>query len=339
MAAHTVLRTRRSPPAGRLTLALVGALAAGVAPASSASGSDALEAVVKIHAEVPATARTAATLGTERNGSGVVIDGDGLVLTIGYLILEALEVQIEGAGPQPVPASIVAYDHASGLGLVRAASDLEVEPAALGDSDALSRQQPVLTVSHVDELDVAGVYVVDRRDFAGYWEYLLEDAIFTSPPHREFGGAALFNEDGEVVGIGSLFVNDAAKRARPVPGNMFVPVNELKPILADLLATGRRSTPPRPWLGLYFEEHRGRVFVTRIAADGPGEAAGVLTDDLIVGVNGAPVGGLADFYRRLWDQGAAGIEISLDVLRGVEVMPVGVQSGDRYRWLRLNPTF
>jgi S1-C subfamily serine protease len=319
-----------------LTVGCVVAAHAGIARAAT---SDSLEGVVQITAYVPQEARTASTLGTERQGSGVVIDDSGLILTIGYLVVEAAEIEIDGAGPEPIPASIVAYDHESGFGLVRAQSPMQLAPIPLGASADVRTGQPLLVVSRTGELDAGGVYVVDRRDFAGYWEYLLEDAIFTAPPHAQFGGAALIDEAGRLVGIGSLLVNDAGFSGRPIPGNMFVPIDHLKPIMGDLLTRGRRADPGRPWLGLTLEEHKGRVFVTRVSPDGPAAAAGIAPNDVILGIGGTQVHGLMDFYRQLWARGAAGIEVPLDVLQGMQVQPVLVKSSDRYRYLRLNPTY
>jgi S1-C subfamily serine protease len=315
------------------------ALAARAEVDAQAAASDALEGVVQITAHVPQDARTASTLGTERQGTGVVIDDSGLILTIGYLILEAAEIEVQGAAPEPVPARIVAYDHETGFGLLRAEHGLDLVPIPLGVSADLQVMQPLMVVSNVSELDAAGVYVVDRRDFAGYWEYLLEGAIFTTPPHAQFGGAALIDRDGRLVGIGSLLVNDAALRGRPIPGNMFVPIDQLKPIMGDLLSRGRRADPGRPWLGVSLEEEHGRVFVTRVSPDGPAADAGIAPDDVILGIEGEQVLGLMDFYRSLWARGDAGIEVQLDVLQGMEVRPVVVKSGDRYRYLRLAPTY
>ncbi|HEX6111085.1 MAG TPA: S1C family serine protease [Geminicoccaceae bacterium] len=331
-------RLRRVPALRAVVLPLVFVIAAhaGGAPAATL---DSLEGVVQITAYVPQEARTASTLGTERLGTGVVIDDNGLILTIGYLILEAAEIEIDGAGPEPIPASIVAYDHESGFGLVRAQSPLELKPIPIGASANVRNRQPLLVVSRTGDLDAVGVYVVDRRDFAGYWEYLLEDAIFTAPPHAQFGGAALIDEAGRLVGIGSLLVNDAGFSGRPIPGNMFVPIDHLKPIMGDLLTRGRRADPGRPWLGVSLEEHKGRVFVTRVSPDGPAAAAGIAPDDVILGIDGGQVHGLMDFYRKLWSRGEAGIEVPLDVLQGMQVQPVLVKSGDRYRYLRLNPTY
>jgi S1-C subfamily serine protease len=314
-------------------------LAGSSAVYAQAARRDNLNGVVQIIAHVPQDARTASTLGTERQGTGVVIDDSGLVLTIGYLILEAMEIQIQGAAPEPVPARLVAYDHETGFGLVRAEQPLNLTPIPLGVSAEVQPSQPLMVVSNVGELDAAGVYVVDRRDFAGYWEYLLEDAIFTAPPHAEFGGAALIDRDGRLVGIGSLLVNDAGFRDRPIPGNMFVPIDQLKPIMGDLLSRGRRADPGRPWLGVTVEEDHGRVFVTRVSPESPAASAGIAPDDVILGVDGVQVHGLMDFYRTLWARGQAGVEVRLDVLQGMAVRPVAIRSGDRYRYLRLNPTF
>ena len=304
---------------------------------------DTVKGVVQVDAVIPADARSASSLGTERVGTGVLIDDSGLVVTIGYLILEASEVTISGTGDEPVPATILAYDHESGFGLIRASQPLDVAPVGLGNSTALQPMQPLLVVSHAGDLDATGVYLVDRREFAGYWEYLLEDALFTSPPHAKFGGAALIDQQGRLVGIGSLFVADAGRPAagegRAVPGNMFVPIDGLKAIMGDLLSRGRRAEPGRPWLGLTMEEHRGRVIVTRVSPDGPAEAAGIEANDVILGVDGIPVQGLGDLYRKLWSRGAAGVAVPLDVLQGIEVKPVTVESIDRYRYLRLDPTY
>jgi S1-C subfamily serine protease len=329
--------------AARLSVLLLLLAVLPLPAAGQSLSEESVRGVVQVDAIIPSDARTADSLGTERVGTGVLIDDNGLVVTIGYLILEASEVTISGTGPDPVPATILAYDHESGFGLIRASQSLDVAPVSLGNSTALRAMQPLLVVSHAGELDAAGVYLVDRREFAGYWEYLLEDALFTSPPHAKFGGAALIDQEGRLVGIGSLFVNDAGRDAGPhgrtVPGNMFVPIDGLKAIMGDLLSRGRRADPGRPWLGLTMEEHRGRVFVTRVSPDGPAEAAGILPNDMILGIDGVEVQGLGDLYRKLWSQGEAGVKVPLDVLRGLEINPVTVETADRYRYLRLNQSF
>jgi len=178
----------------------------------------------------------------------------------------------------------------------------------------------------------SGGYVMSRRDLAAGWEYLLEQAIFTAPPHPEFRGAALIDGDGKLIGVGSLVVPDAAGENIAMPGNMFVPVNVLKPILRDLLANGQTSQRPRPWLGLYSEELRGRLFVTRVLAGGPAHRAGLRPGDMVLGIDDKPVTGLKDYYRRLWSLGKAGIQMSLNVLRGVTPTRYVITSMDRKAW-------
>ncbi|MBT7362522.1 MAG: serine protease, partial [Rhodospirillaceae bacterium] len=253
-------------PLGRVTLFAALATALFLAPPNVHAQSGApigpqevLEAVVGIDTRIPGTARTAGTLGTQREGSGVVISDDGLVLTIGYLILEAIEIDITLVDGRRIPASFVAYDHESGFGLVRAASDLGLEPARLGTSGNMGVSTQVLIANRLGPGSAQGVFVVDRREFVGTWEYLLDSAIFTSPPNPNFSGAGLFDTDGHLIGIGSLFVGNAAVLRQPVPGNMFVPIDELKPILDALVTNGRRVEPARPWLGISTSELRDRL--------------------------------------------------------------------------------
>ncbi len=322
-------------------IVLIAILAMTLLPFSSANAqqSDRLAAIVQISSIVPENARTAASLGTNRTGSGVVIDSDGLILTVGYVILEAIEVAIQGPKANRIPAEIIAYDHESGFGLIRAQTPLNVKPMPLGDANQISLMEPLLVASHVGKLDAKGVFLIDRRPFAGYWEYLLEQALFTAPPHRQFGGAALINRQGQLVGIGSLILNDHQSQGRQRPANMFIPINDLKPILADLIAEGRRKDAAHPWLGLYFEEYRGRIFVTRVAPGGPGQDAGMLAGDLVLGIDGTIATDLADFYRDLWQRGEPGINVPLDVIRNDEMSIKVIESGDRYQYLRLDPSF
>lgn len=294
-----------------------------------------LSAVVRVQTKINPTARTAPTLGTERDGHGVVIDSSGLVLTIGYLILESDSVTVTGADGAELPASLVAYDSETGFGLVRTQTPLKARPMRLGDSGRLDEGSGVIVAGHGGRNNTIRAQVVARRDFAGYWEYLLPQAIFTQPPFPVFGGAALIDVEGRLVGIGSLVVGDAKQGDGVSPGNMFIPINALKPILGALIESGRSDSPPRPWIGVYSEEIRQRVFVTRLAADGPGASAGVAVGDIIVSVGGEPVAGMNDFYRKLWALGAPGVEVPLTVLRQSGTLEtVKVRSRDRYGWYR-----
>jgi S1-C subfamily serine protease len=296
-------------------------------------------AVLGLRAEVPAEARTAGTLGRQRSGTGVVIDGSGLVLTIGYLILEASAVDLYDASGRRLPAEIVGYDHETGFGLVRAKEKLEVVPIPLGRSKDLPIGEPLLVLSRDGELGGRETRLVSRREFAGYWEYLLPDALFTSPPHASWSGAALINREGRLVGIGSLVVGDAAAPDVDSPGNMFVPIDALTPILADLLALGRRDAPGHPWVGLYALEHQGMIIVRSVAEGSPAATAGLEPGDVILAVGGARVGTLAELYRRIWSLGDPGVTVPFEVMRESRVVRLGVPSIDRMRWLRLKQSY
>jgi len=294
-----------------------------------------LGAIVALHAEIPASARTADTLGMERDGHAVVIDSDGLALTIGYLILEAETVTLAAAGGEPVPARIVAYDHATGFGLLRAQEPLGVRPMAMGRSALAEEGDTVLVAGAGGAHFAIQAHIVSRRPFAGYWEYMLDEAIFTVPPHPVFGGTALISAEGSLLGIGSLFVNDAAGPGEYSPGNMFVPIDLLKPILADLIAEGRSSAPRHPWLGLYTQEApAGGLFVNHVAADGPAQQAGILPGSLVLAVNGKPIRTLESFYQEVWAAGVPGVTVSLTLIDPTgEPRDVAVVTGDRADWL------
>jgi S1-C subfamily serine protease len=238
-----------------------------------------------------------------------------------------------------VPADVVGYDHESGFGLLRAIEPLKLKPMALGKSADIKEGDPVLIASFGGAAMVAGAYVVAKREFAGSWEYVLEDALFTAPPHPAWSGAALINREGKLVGVGSLIVGDAVGGSDKAPGNMFVPIDRLTPILGDLISAGRKAGPGRPWLGLNTEELRGRLFVSRVTPDGPAQKVGIKRGDVIVGVNGEQPKNLADFYRKVWAQGSAGVSIALDVLQDSQVRRLDVKSINRLDHLKLKSTF
>jgi len=303
---------------------------------ATAPGTDQLlAAIVGVRARVPEHARTAHALGTRRTGSGIVIDGDGLIVTIGYLILEASRVEVVVTEDKILQAEILAYDHETGLGLLRASDPIDVVPMRLGESASLEPGDQLLVSGFGGRLAARAVVLVSRRDFAGYWEYLLENAIFTSPPYPLYAGAALVNSQGELVGIGSLEVTDAYRGGQLLPGNMFVPVDRLNGVLGDLLTSGRSTATSRPWLGIYLSEVDGLLMVRQLAVDGPAAGAGMQPGDIILGVAGQPVASMADFYRKLWAAGEPGDEVSLTVLKGAQMHEMRVTAGDRYKWLRL----
>ena len=321
-------------------IALAVTLASGV-PTCAQEPAPALDAlvaaVVRIKTHINPDARTIENLGREREGSGVVIDGSGLIVTIGYLMVEAYAAEIVTNAGRAVPANIVGYDHESGFGLLRAIEPLRLKPMALGTSADVKERDPVLIASFGGM--VMPAHVASKREFAGSWEYLLDQALFTAPPHPAWSGAALVSREGKLLGIGSLIVGDARGTGDNVPGNMFVPVERLAPILGDLLADGRVSGSGRPWLGVTTNEIAGRLLVARVAPGGPAEKAGILRGDVIAGVNGEPAKSLADMYRKVWALGAAGAVVPLDVSRGGAERRIEVPSIDRLDHLKLKSTF
>jgi S1-C subfamily serine protease len=291
------------------------------------------DAVLQVKTFINPDGRTIANLGREREGSGILIGADGLVLTIGYLIVEAHAVELISNDGRRISANVVGYDHETGFGLVRATVPLKAKPLALGTSAEVKASDPVLVASAGGIAMMMPARVAAKREFAGYWEYLLDEAIFTSPPHPAWSGAALISGDGKLVGVGSLIVPDAG--GEKVPGNMFVPIDRLGPILADLIANGRTSGPAKPWLGVTTVEVEGRLVVNSVSAEGPAEKAGLAHGDIILGVGGKPAKSMADFYRQVWTLGEAGVVVPLDVLKGSDRRSIEVKSMNRLDHLKI----
>jgi serine protease Do len=319
-------------------LAPPGALAQQTAPPNSWV-EELVSAVVQIKTHINPEGRTVEGLGREREGSGIVIDTDGLILTIGYLMVEAYAAEVVDNKGHTVPASVVGYDHETGFGLLRTIEPLKLKPMGLGKSAQVKERDPVLIASYGGSAMVGAAYVVAKREFAGSWEYLLDEALFTAPAHPAWSGAALIGREGKLVGVGSLIVSDATAGNEKTPGNMFVPIDPLPPSLGDLIADGRVAGPGRPWLGVNAEELRGRLLVGRVTPGGPADRAGIKRGDVIVGVQGEQPKSLADFYRKVWAQGPAGANVALDVLQDHEVRRLEVKSINRLDHLKLKSTF
>jgi S1-C subfamily serine protease len=332
-------RSAAAVPCAALAAILAVLVSASAAAAQTPSIEELVAAVVRINTHIAPEGRTVQGLGREREGSGILIDSDGLILTIGYLMVEAYAAEIVDNTGRTVPADVVGYDHETGFGLLRTIEPLKHKPMPLGKSADVKEGDPVLIASFGGPAMVAGAYVVGKREFAGSWEYLLDEALFTAPPHPAWSGAALISREGKLVGVGSLIVGDAARGGDKAPGNMFVPIDRLSPILADLIAAGRTSGPGRPWLGLTTEELRGRLFVSRVTPGGPAEKAGIRRGDVIVGVSGEAPKDLADFYRKVWAQGSAGVTVALEVLQDSQVRHFDVKSINRLDHLKLKSTF
>jgi S1-C subfamily serine protease len=260
-------------------------------------------------------------------------------LTIGYLMVEAHSAEVTTNDGRSVPASVVGYDHESGFGLLRALEPLKLKSMSFGKSSELKEGQPVLAASHGGMRGIAPAYVVARREFAGNWEYLVDGAIFTAPAHSDWSGAALINKEGKLVGVGSLIVSDATGKSDNVAGNMYVPTDLLMPVLGDLIASGRRAGGGHPWLGITTNEVLGRLVVARVTPGGPAEKAGIARGDIVVGVNGETPTSMADFYRKMWALGGAGVTVPLNVMQGTQTRRIEMKSMDRLDHLRLKTTF
>jgi S1-C subfamily serine protease len=297
-----------------------------------------MDAIVRVSVNAVPDARSAATLGSEREGTGVVIGERGLILTIGYLIVEADDVTVTDRRGRTQAARVVGYDHASGLGLLRTIAPLAARPIPFGDSTRLAELEPVM-IAGAGEDGIAFAVVVSKRAFSANWEYALDQAIYTSPPTLNWSGAALIDRKGKLLGVGSLMVRDATPEDPKLPGNMFVPIDVLKPILSDLVRAGHRAGPARPWLGVAADEAHGHLVVTRVSPEGPAERAGIAVGDVILAVGNERVSTQQDFYNKVWSRGSAGTDIPLRIIQGREIRMVQVASIDRVAYFRPRTTY
>lgn len=293
----------------------------------------ALAAVVGIHAHVPEDAFTAEVLGVERAGSGALIRSDGLIATIGYLVMEAETVWVSLADNRVVPGHVLGFDPDTGFGLVQALARLDAPVLKLGRSaDLVLGDRVVLAGADEHGGAVAG-HLVARQEFAGYWEYLIGDALFTAPAHPHWGGTALIDKAGDLVGIGSLSVQHEA-RGNTLDLNMVVPIDLLTPIVEDIATLGQARRPPRPWLGFYVREIGSRIVVAGVATGGPAAKAGIVPGDVVHAVGDKRVTGLAQLFRSMWGLGEAGVEVPLTIQRDGESVFVRVRSVDRRKLLK-----
>jgi S1-C subfamily serine protease len=294
----------------------------------------ALSCVVGLRATVPQDAFTADTLGTERAGNGVIIRGNGLVLTIGYLITEADTIWLTLGDGRSVSGHVLGYDQETGFGLVQALAKLDMPALPFGNSAVASVSERVVVAGAGGRHHSVAARIVAKQEFAGYWEYVLDEAIFTAPSHPNWGGTALIGPAGELLGIGSLQLQQAADKGSTQNINMIVPIDLLRPIFDDLLKYGRRNAPARPWLGFYATEVENRLVIVGLADRGPAKRADLRTGDIVLAVAGSEVNSLAGLFRNIWSQGQAGVEVPLTVYRDGETMELRVKSGERDRFLK-----
>lgn len=293
-----------------------------------------LSSVLALRSRIPDDALTANMLGTERAGHGVLIRDQGVVLTIGYLVTEAESIWLLDRNGKATPGHVLGYDQETGFGLVQALGRLDVPPIGIGSSAALSVGDRVVVAGYGGPENAVKTRVVSKREFAGYWEYVLDEAIFTSPPHPVWGGSALIDGKGQLCGIGSLFVQQSMPGNERHDGNMIVPIDLLKPIYDDLMRYGRRQAPPRPWLGMITTEVDGTLVVAGLVGGGPADRAGVHVGDIVLGIDGEPMNDLPTLFRHIWSKGPAGTAIPVNLQRGNEQLKIAVQSVSRYDMLK-----
>lgn len=293
-----------------------------------------LASVVGVRSIVPPDAFTAESLGTERLGNGVLIRKDGVVLTIGYLVMEAETVWIS-LGSRVVPGHVLGFDQVTGFALVQVLAKLDLPYLPLGDSAKAQVGDHVVVGGAGGRQGSVAARIVAKQEFAGYWEYVLDEALFTAPGHPHWGGTAVIGASGALLGIGSLQVQHQARESgQPANLNMIVPIDCLKPLLDDLLTLGKAQRPPRPWLGLYASEIGNRIVITGVAGRGPAVEADLRPGDIVLAVNGAEVNSLAGLFRRIWSIGDAGVDIPMLIFRDGSTFELHVKSADRNSLLK-----
>lgn len=293
----------------------------------------AFNAVVLVRAEIPEDAYSAKTLGTERGGYGAVIREDGLVLTIGYLINEASQIWLTTNRGVSVAGYPLAYDHVTGFGLIQPLGRLDAPYLPRGIAAEVKVGDAAFVIGHGGRAHSLRTRVIAKQEFAGYWEYLLDEALFTAPAHPQWGGSALIGSDGKLLGIGSLLVQEKID-AGTLQGNMIVPIDLLEPILADMVALGRSKRPARPWLGMYTTEVEGQLVVAGLAEGGPADRASVQVGDLVLEVAGERITGLAQLFRKIWSLGPPGSEVPMTLAREGSISRVKLRSADRADFLK-----
>ena len=290
------------------------------------------QSIVKIESIVPEDARTARTLGTERLGNGVIIDNN-YILTIGYIVAEAETINITMANGSKVPGELVGYDHSTGFGILKTVLPSKLKGLSIGNSDQISKEEKLFVLPSLSAGMPSVANMVSRRSFAGWWEYFLDKPIYTYPMNSSFAGTPLVNEYGEIVGIGSLYVQDAVLPGVVSPGNLFVPINELKPILDDLIKNGKRTKNIKPYMGLTSNDSLGFVTVTRVNENGPAAKAGFLENDTILTVNKKTISNIEDFYKTVWSLGGPGSKLTFQIQRGEKKMDLELTTMDRNDFL------
>lgn len=294
-----------------------------------------LEALVSIRAHIPEDAMSAGLLGTERSGHGIRVREDGLIITIGYVINEAEEIWIGSYDGRAVPGFVVGNDFRTGLALIRPMMPLPGRHLPIGSSQALEVGDAVRVAgSQRADPQVVDAQIVAKQEFAGRWEYVLDEALFTAPPHESWSGAALMDLEGRLCGVGSLVIQGFETDDSLSTVNMFVPIDVLTPFIDEISVRGRRTEPPRPWLGMLVHDDSDTLVVVGIYRDCPADKAGLRPGDVVLRVDGKPVHNLAHMFRTVWSLGNAGVDVPLRVLRDTQVQETTIKSAPRGEFLR-----
>ena len=294
-----------------------------------------LDSIVSINTRIPENSFSADILGTERKGYGAVIRDDGLIVTIGYVITEAESVWIGQGRENTVPGYVVSNDYDSGIGLVKPLMPMNLPVIGFGTIKDMNVGDPVLIVGSGGSGHMMESKVVGKHEFAGRWEYVLDEAIFTSPVNSDWAGAALIGEDGKLYGVGCLLIQEVKQDQVIADSNLFVPIDTLTPIVDELCHYGGRKSPPRPWLGVLVEEELGHLIIIGVFHKCPADRSGLKPGDIIVAVNGKLVNELAMLFRSIWSMGDAGVDIPLKVIRESSTIDITVKSSDRVSSMRL----
>ena len=294
-------------------------------------------AVFTLHAKIPSDAFTAETLGVQREGNAILIRDDGVALTIGYLVTEATTVSLIDSMGEAKAAEVIGYDQATGFGLVRLREPVDAKPIPLGIASELHTGADVTVVAGGGPNYAMAARLLSKREFAGYWEYLLDEAFFTAPLHPHWSGAALLSSAGDLVGLGSLYVQDVLPAENSPAGNMFVPTDQLAAIIDNLVEKGNTGRPARPWLGMFVTEADGALVIAGMVDSGPAARSNLRLGDNILGVEGSDVSDLSEFYRAIWERGRAGVSIRLNVLRDGRLRDISVRTADRNSYLKNMP--
>jgi S1-C subfamily serine protease len=292
-------------------------------------------ALLTVSSQVPERALTAPLLGTERSGHAIRIRADGLALTVGYLVNEAEQIWMTSAEGQAAPAYLVAQDHDSGLALLKPTlpiGSVHLEP---GRADRLPVGEPLTVLRSGGEARFECTLTA-RHEFAGRWEYLIDDALFTAPACDDWSGAALVDRENRLCGIGSLLLEIPGDDLETTRGNMFVPLDLVSPYLDELCRYGQRRRPARPWLGSLIQEHEDQLIVVGTYPDCPASRAGIEPGDVVVSVDGTPARGLANLLRSVWSLGSAGVEVPLTIARDGAMQTCRLRSMDRAAYYHLH---